>query len=96
MAKRTDAEEALYDAVIACVENAAKEGDADLLKAAAEAFGSVAHGPSGGHYIHNRTARDESRQESRQTYRGETTYDYHETHHPDGDPKPKVGFGEEP
>jgi hypothetical protein len=98
MASRDDAEQALYGAIVKAAGAAEDSKDGDLLKSAAEAFREVAHGPSGGDYHHSRIASDTSTSTSKseQSYRGDTHYDYHETHHRDGEDRPALGFRENP
>lgn len=91
MASKAEAEEALYGAIVAAAKGAEESKDGDLLKSSAEAFREVAHGPQGGSY------EDERRYEATHSNTNETTTrtttDFHETHHPDSDPKAAPGFG---
>lgn len=93
MADRREAEKALYSAIKSCAENAGEEKDGDALKAAAESFQRVAHGPQGGKFGVDRHTKEESTSvsTSESKHSGETHYDYHETHHKDGS-KRRAGF----
>lgn len=95
MATREEAENALYDAVVAAAGSATEKKDVNLLKTASEAFSGIAHGAQGG------------MKRSEESYRGETDYrytssnhqstDYHETQHQGENLKrPPTGFGERP
>lgn len=90
MPSRAEAEEALYGAIISCAESAAEKKDSSLLKTVAESFGEVAHGPQGGDQHFTRIAKDEQKTET--AYRYTSSTDYHETHHPDGEPRHPPGF----
>lgn len=87
MATRAEAEGALFDAIITGAEAAAEHKDASVLNEVAHAFAHVVHGAQGGNL--------EMKRENQEKYAGQTSYDYHETHHPDGADRPPVGFRKE-
>lgn len=95
MATREEAEAALFDAIGACAASAVEKKDGDLLKVAAEAFREVVHGPQGGAYVVARTDKTETFNRNETQSRTNYSSDYHETHHPDGEPRRKPGFAED-
>lgn len=92
MASRNEAEEALYDGIVAAARSAADKQDASVLKTAAEAFREVAHGPQGGSYDAFHINRNDTTTTTHSSSRSSHTSDYHETHHPDAEPRQRTGF----
>lgn len=100
MASREEAEEALYDAIIEGAKSAGEQKDGSVLKAVAESYSQVAHGPSGGQYDltreNNETTKTTSNSSNTTKHETKSTQDFHETHHADGDAKKTpTGFGDD-
>lgn len=94
MAKREEAEEALFDAIISNAEEAksAEKGTAaGAIKTLAEAYAQIVHGPQGGDW--DSRVRNQNTQET--DYRYTAQSDIHETRHEGEDrERPPAGFRE--